>query len=184
MADSRVARRYAGALFQAASAADMVRAVESDLAAVADATRNNSEFRHFILTPLVNAEQKISILNKIFGESTTGLTHQVLRLMVERGREAEMEPLYDEYVKLRREQDNIVYGTVTSREPLTPEQKDLLVSKVQNRIGRKLEADFVTDPNLIGGVKVTYNDFVLDGTVRGALAQLREKLRYELLKQS
>jgi F-type H+-transporting ATPase subunit delta len=171
-------------LFQAASAADMVRAVESDLEAVAEAVRNNSEFRHFIMTPLVSGDQKTAILQKIFGDRSTALTSQVLRLMVERGRENELEALYNEYVKLRRNQDKIVFGTVTSRDPLSPEQKTAIVSRVEANIGRKMEAEFVLDDSVVGGVKVAYDDFVLDGTVRGALAQLREKLRYELLKQS
>jgi F-type H+-transporting ATPase subunit delta len=41
----------------------------------------------------------------------------------------------------------------------------------------------VTDASLIGGVKVAYENFVLDGTARGALNKMREKLRYDLLKQ-
>jgi hypothetical protein len=33
-------------------------------------------------------------------------------------------------------------------------------------------------------VKIAYENFVLDGTARGTLGKLRERLRYELLKQT
>lgn len=184
MIDSRVARRYAGALFQAARAGEMVRAVETDLGAVVDALRSNPEFRHFTMTPLVGRDDKTTIFQNVFGDKVTSLTMQVLRLMIERGREADLESVHAEFVKLRRSEDGIVFATVTSREPLTPEQKVALVEKVELRIKKKIEPEFVTDVRVIGGVKVAYDNYVLDGTVRGSIGKLREKLRYELLKQS
>jgi F-type H+-transporting ATPase subunit delta len=76
-----------------------------------------------------------------------------------------------------------VYATVTSATILDREQQDAIVAKVETVLGKKVEPEFLTDSALIGGVKVAYDNFVLDGTAKGALNKLRDKLRYDLLKQ-
>lgn len=101
----------------------MVRAVETDLGAVVDALRSNPEFRHFTMTPLVGRDDKTTIFQNVFGDKVTSLTMQVLRLMIERGREADLESVHAEFVKLRRSEDGIVFATVTSREPSRQSRK-------------------------------------------------------------
>ena len=108
---------------------------------------------------------------------------QVLRVVLEKRRENELEAIYNEYVRLRRSHEGIVYATVTSATVLDREQQDAVVAKIETVLGKKVEPEYLTDASLIGGVKVAYENFVLDGTARGALNKMREKLRYDLLKQ-
>jgi len=89
-----------------------------------------------------------------------------------------------QYVILRREEGNVLYAHVTSAEALDEAQKTALVKKLQDKAGKRVEADFAIDTNLIGGVKVAVGNFVLDGSVRGTLNRLRDRLKYDLLKQN
>ena len=74
MIDSRVARRYATALFQAALAADVVRAVESDFGTVSNLLENSEDFRDYLMAPYANREDKLARLDRIFGDRVTGLS--------------------------------------------------------------------------------------------------------------
>jgi len=62
-------------------------------------------------------------------------------------------------------------------------QKKALVSKLETILGKKIEADFKIDPQIIGGIRVAYGNYILDGSIRGALSNLRDRLRHDLLKQ-
>jgi F-type H+-transporting ATPase subunit delta len=181
--DYRVARRYAQALFGSALQHDIVRAVEEDLKAIVGMLVADGEFRDFILAPYTSREEKAQITDKLFSDRVTALTMQVLRIILEKRRETELEAIFDEYVRLRRSHEGIVYATVTSATVLDREQQDAIVAKVETVLGKKVEPEFLTDSALIGGVKVAYDNFVLDGTAKGALNKLRDKLRYDLLKQ-
>jgi F-type H+-transporting ATPase subunit delta len=184
MVDSRVARRYATALFQAALNADVVRAVESDFALVSSLLEGSEDFRNYLLAPYANREDKLARLDRIFSDRVTGLSMGAIRLLVEKGREDSIGAIHAEFVAQRRAQEGIVYASVISAEALSPEHKEALVAKIQTVIGKRVDASFVVDSTVLGGVKVAYENFVLDGTVQGTLGKLRERLRYELLKQT
>jgi len=184
MADSKVARRYATALFNTALANDVVKSVEDDLSAISSLLSNDQKFKDFILSPEVGREEKIKIAEKLFSDRVTALTMQALRLLLVKRRESEIAEVRNEYVALRREQGSVAYIVVTSAEALEPDQKDALITRLESKFGKKVEADFKIDARLIGGVKVQVGDYVLDGTVRGSLRRLGETLRHNILKQN
>jgi F-type H+-transporting ATPase subunit delta len=184
MQDSRIGRRYAQALFDAAKRVEAVRPVESDLDALASLYLNDVNFRELLILPNLSREEKVAKLESLFADRATALTLQVLRIVVEKGRESELPAIRDEYVKLRRSDEGVVYASVVSAAPLPPEQKDAVVSKVSGALGKSVEADFQVDPHLIGGVLVQYDNYVLDGSVRGALDRMKERLRKDVLKQA
>ena len=184
MEDTRVARRYATALFQTAQRYDVVQAVEEDLGAFERLVENDSQFRHFFIAPYTSRQQKIEIVDKIFNDRITALTLQLIKVMLEKGRERELRSVLSEFQRLRREHADIVHVTVTSAAELDATQRKQLINRLELKLGKKLEADFDIDHRLIGGVKVAYGSYVLDGTVRGALSRLQDTLRHDVLKQA
>jgi len=184
MSDSKVARRYASALFTTAQKNDVVKSVEDDLSAISGLFDNDPKFKDFMLSPQVGRDEKIKIAEKLFSDRVTALTMQAIRLMLVKRRESEIVKVREEYVALRREFGSVAYVIITSAEALDPDQKDALVVKLEEKLGKKVEADFKIDARMIGGVKAQFGDYVLDGTVRGSLRRLGETLRHNLLKQN
>jgi F-type H+-transporting ATPase subunit delta len=181
--DARIGKRYAKALFSTAQRFDVVDSVESDLNTIIGLMENDRGFRDFILAPYTSRDEKIKIIDRVFSDRITALTMQVLRVMLEKRREGEIESVHCEFVNLRREATETIHVTISSAEPLDDNQKKALVAKIQKTTGKRVEADFGTDPNLIGGIKVAYENFVLDGSLKGGLARLRDALKHDLLKQ-
>jgi F-type H+-transporting ATPase subunit delta len=184
MQDTRIARRYAQALFTTALRHDVVRAVEDDLDGIVRLLDTDRSFRDFIMAPYTSRDEKIRIAERLFSDRVTALTMQVLRVMLEKRRESELPFVREEYIRLRRDEANILYAKVTSAEAIDADQRIALVAKLESTLGKTVEAEFEIDPTLIGGVKVAYENNVMDGTVKGALQKLRERLRYDLLKQA
>lgn len=182
MTDSRVARRYALALFQAATSANLIGAVESDLNTIVHSYTLDPRFGVFLSAPH-SRKDKEDLLGTVFGDNVTSLTMQVLRIMLEKGRENEIEAVRLEYVALRRKHEGVVLATVTTALPLEEDLKLALVAKLEKSLGAKIETEYKVDPDLIGGIRVAYGDYVLDGSARGSLRLIREKLRYDVLKQ-
>jgi len=184
MHDARVARRYAQALFTTAKKYDVVAAVEDDLNAISRLMTTDKSFRDFIIAPYTSREEKAKIAEKVFGDRITALTMQVLRVMLEKRREPEIPFVRDEFITLRRANESVIFAEVASAAALDTTQRNNILAKLQTTLGKKVEAEFVVEPSLIGGVKVTYENNVLDGSVRGALMKLRERLRHDLMKQA
>lgn len=184
MVDTKVAKRYARALFNAARKGGMIESVESDLNAIAHLVEAHPEFRGFLASPRISREDKISIAEKLFSDRVTALTMSMLRLMLTKRRENEFGGMRQEYINLRREEGNVLYAHVVSAMELDSGQKAAIVAKLQEKSGKKVEADFRVDPSLIGGVKVALGNHVLDGSVRGSFNRLRDRLKYDVLKQN
>lgn len=182
--DVRAAKRYAKALFQAAAKAGMIESVEADLNAIAGLLESHREFRGFLHNPRISRDDKVKIAEKLFSDRVTGLTMNLLRLLLAKRRETEFEGIREEYVRMRRDQGAVLYVQVVSAADLEGAQRDAIVDKIRTQSGKSVEADFRVDPSLLGGVKVAVGNYVLDGSVRGSLNRLRDKLKYDLLKQN
>jgi F-type H+-transporting ATPase subunit delta len=184
MADAKVAKRYAQALFNSAVKANVIDSVEADLNAIAGLVESHPQFRGFLASPRISRDDKITIAETLFSDRVTALTMSLLRLMLVKRREAEFAGVREEYVNLRRAQGNVLYASVVSAEPLDDATRQALVNKLEQKSGKRVEADYRVDPNLLGGVKVALGNYVLDGSVRGSFNRLRDRLKYDLLKQN
>jgi len=67
-------------------------------------------------------------------------------------------------------------ATVTSATPLSEAQIERLASGLARLYGRSLKINQVTDPSIVGGLRVQVADDVFDGSIATRLAELRLQL--------
>jgi F-type H+-transporting ATPase subunit delta len=182
--DLRAAKRYAKALFQAAQKVGVVDSVESDLESLKNLLKNDERTRNFFFSPHAGREEKIRIAEKVFSDRVTALTMHVVRLMLSKRRETELPELYEQFVILRQENDNVLPVVITSAYELSESERQRILEKLAQKSGQRIEATYKVEPSLVGGVRVAYGNFVLDGSVKGTMNRLRDQLRVDLLKQS
>lgn len=184
MRDTRVAKRYAAALFETARDYKVIESVEDDLKGIVALIRNDERFKRVLQGPDVAREQKLKLLDKLFSDRVTAITMQALRLILEKGRETEIEEIQREFVRLRREHEHVISALITTAEALEDDQRARVVEKLAQITARRIEPEFRIEPHLIGGISVAYENHVLDGSLHGQLRRLREKLVHDVLKQS
>ena len=69
--------------------------------------------------------------------------------------------------------------TVTSARPLTDEQKAKVETVFSKKYDFPIDAEYLVDDSLIGGLMVFDGATVFDGTVKSKLSQIKEKLGNE-----
>ena len=184
MIEWRIVRRYASALFAAASKAGAVDQVESDLGLVnatllggdVMSTPNKVGLWEALISPIIPPAAKREILAGIFEGKVSGITLSYLGLLVDKRRQEAMRQTEREYVLLANEARGIVEAEVTSATPLDEGQEARLVSRLSATTGKTIELAKKVDPSVIGGLLVRMGDTVIDGSIRGQLAALRERL--------
>ena len=184
MTDSRVAKRYASALFNTALQEDILQSVEDDLTGICNVLAHSDELRRFMSNPNATRDEKLRLLVRTFSDRVTALTMHALRLLLKRRREHCIQQVRLEYVNLRREYEKVSYMQVASATELDTAQRQAIVSKIESVTGRRVETEFVVDPSLIGGVRATFDNYVLDGSAKGYLERMKDKILYDLLKQA
>jgi len=170
-----VARPYAEALFRAALDANALGAVGESLA-LAAAIEKDETMRAVLLNPKVSAAQKKQIFEAAAGGRLHPMMTSALDLLVDRNREMLMGSLAEQYDELKNEHERVVRAHITSAQPLTDAQRNDIVSALERRYGKKVEAELDVDPQLLGGARVQVGDQVIHASVRDALAQMAAAL--------
>ena len=66
---------------------------------------------------------------------------------------------------------------VTSAVPLIDAEKSALETKLRAQFGDALTFEYIVNQDILGGLTVRVGDQVIDGSVAGKLAELKEKLK-------
>lgn len=176
MKDTRVAKRYAAALFSVAQRDGILDAVGQDMLLVERFIAEVPYLRAVLLQPLVSEERKTLVATQAFGDRTTGTTLNFLKLLIRKRREDLIDEVIREFRILTLAQANIVDASVTSAVALTPKQNQALVASLEKLTGKNVRMTTDIDPAVVGGVVVRLGDTIIDGSVRGQLERLREHL--------
>jgi len=176
MADiATIARPYAEAVFKAALERNRLGPVSDGLMLMAAIARDDS-MRSVLADPKVSAEQKKQLFFAVAGEKLDELLKNLFVLLVDNHRDALIGELAAQYDELKREHERVVRATITSAQPLNDQQRNDIVSALERRYGKKVEAEIAVDPQLLGGARVQVGDQVIHASVRDALAQMAAAL--------
>ncbi len=169
-----VARPYAEALFLAtdpAEASGLAAALQRLSQVAAD-----PQLRAYADNPKVSAEQVVELALGVLSDGLPPLLQNLLQTVVENGRLGALGEIAQQFQALVDERAGLARATVYSAFELSPAQLQPIEQALSARFGRRLEAQTVVDPDLIGGVRVVVGDQVLDTSVRARLEQMRTAL--------
>ena len=168
-------RMYARALFDAAKEKGSLEQVRRELADIAAAIAEVSELRSVLENPEVNQEVKAQILGDVLGDGEEQ-TVNFLRLLAEKGRTAEIEPIAREFESLVAAEERVLEVELTTAYELTDDDFGSIVRQIEQASGRTVQATRTVDPGLIGGLVLQAGSMRLDASLRGRLERLRHEL--------
>ena len=103
-------------------------------------------------------------------------SENLLRLLVEHQRTAEMQAIRRAFERMADEASGIVDVTLTSAVELAEADGRRYERELAERLGRQVRIHYRHDPELIGGALIQIGDRVVDGSVRSQLQRLRQAL--------
>jgi F-type H+-transporting ATPase subunit delta len=175
MANEKLARRYATAVFALATEQGAVDRIGDDLDAMVSAL--GSGMAHdFFVAPIVDRREKERVLLETFGPRVHEVSLHTLLLLVRKRREAILDAVMAEYRKLQLAARGEEALIVTSARELSHDELEALVSRLERLYARKFDATQVVDRDAIGGVRILMGDRRIDGTVAGRLEALSRTL--------
>ncbi len=118
--------------------------------------------------PQLSAEQVANVVISLCDDNDTVLANLVRTLAENRRLKLlpEISRLFD---LAKSQEEGVKEAVVHSAFPIDDTQVKALVQELEARFGTKLTARVEVDASLIGGVRVTVGDQVLDASVRGKL---------------
>lgn len=173
-----IARPYAEALFQVARNADLA-AWRGQLDALATVA-GDAALRQFADDPKATADQVVGVAAEVaekqLGQSLLPGVRNFLQTVVENRRLDAVPAAVAQFHTLASGALGVAEALVESAFPLDAAQLVELTDVLQKRFGRKLTLDVRVEPSLIGGVRATVGDEVLDTSVRARLERMKTAL--------
>jgi F-type H+-transporting ATPase subunit delta len=169
-----IARPYAEALFKAGGSAELPAQVAALGAVAAD-----PQLRAFADNPKVAAEQVFNVVSDVLARKGVVLgqaAQNFLRTVIGNDRLGALPEIAAQFHAMVNAQSGVSDALVESAFPIEPGQLGGVVASLEKRFGRKLNASVVVRPELIGGIRVTVGDEVLDTSVKARLEQMKVAL--------
>jgi len=170
-----IARPYAEALLKASKGSDAA-ALAAEITALAQVAAD-PQMRQFADDPKARSAQVVDVLVSIAktpsGASPGTAAKNLIATVVDNGRLAALPEIAAQYHALVNARSGTSDATIESAFPIEGTALSDVVSTLEKRFGRRLDAQVVVEPSLIGGIRVVVGDEVLDTSVRARLEQMR-----------
>lgn len=175
---SAFAAQYARALADVVEEAGLdpmqVERQVGDFAAVLASSR---ELREALLNPSLSAKQKIGVLDAVCSKlGAEPKVRNFVAVLVEHGRLGALDEILQQYKRETNRRLGIAEAEVVTARKLDDSERGEMEHRVAALAGGEVRATFREDASLIGGAKIRMGSMVYDGSVRGRLERLRERL--------
>jgi F-type H+-transporting ATPase subunit delta len=177
-----LARRYARALAGLATSPIQRDKFSKDLKAFVAIIDNVDEAGASVLSILAGRRFPLSQRTKLLEAFTrkVGADPMVTKFLVHvlaKDRMVGVHEIARAFGRMADEAAGRLQATVTSATPLAPEAVAKLQQALGQATGKTIVLGTKVDPELLGGVVAELGGYVLDGSLRTALARMRESLR-------
>lgn len=177
MALDPVASRYAQAAFDTAKAEGAVDAVLEELTFLGKIFQDQPEFRQFLWNPDVDPDQKLVLLDRLYGGAWSSLVKGLVQMAIGFGRAEYLPDIIRAFRTAVDRDRGQLRVTVRCVHPLSEEVLKRLRTDLERREQKIVELRTETVPELIGGIQILLDHRVIDGSVKGQIAELKRQLR-------
>ena len=169
-----IARPYAEALFRVARGGDL--AGWSDAVAEMATVAGHPDVQALAHNPKVRDADMAATFLSLLRTPLTEEARNFITMLVENGRISLLPEIGTQFQALKNAQEGAADAEITSAFAMSDAQVTALVALLEKKFGRKLNPSVNVDNALIGGVRVTVGDEVLDTSVRAKLQQMQVAL--------
>ncbi len=167
-------KSYARALLNVAIKNDAVPAVGSSLQDVAGLLRKVPAFKVFFHTRRIPVSEKFGILRDVLSKAVHPIVLEFLVLLVEDRDTLLLPDVAHQYSRFQVAALNQIPLMIYSAEPLTDEQAESIIQRLEASTGKTLDATRIVDPSLLGGIKLRLGNVYLDASLSKQLDHLKQ----------
>ena len=169
-----IAKEYGTALFEVACEVNEKKRYAEALETVKRTALDIPQLLELISSPGIPLNERLDVIDRAFSEALPEHVLSYLKLMCEKGRIGCLIESIEEFKRLFDESERVSVVKVTSAIALTDEEKRKLISKLEQMEKRKVSAEYFVDAALLGGLVVTVDGKIMDGSVRQRLHDVKE----------
>ncbi len=174
MNNYRVNTNYAKALYMLANDMGTAEQVHDDMRLVAKVCAENHELNVVFANPTIPYERKLAVVNELFGQHVCETTMVFLRFIVRKNRAINLRGISESFINIYRDEHGIVLSDLVTHQPIDETARRMVVDMVKEYTGKQVELNDHTDPKMLGGFKLEFDNKMYDARIRSKIRRLRQ----------
>jgi F-type H+-transporting ATPase subunit delta len=176
MSGRRVAIRYAQALYQVAASKQITETVIADLEKL-NQIMTVALIREYCLKAHANRVLEMDFITTAFIPYVSQTTGEMLRIAVRNGRLAALPYLSAALKKIIEQESGIVEVSLESAREAEANTQKIIEAKMAKRLAKKIKLNNIVVPELLGGIRILWDNRLIDLSATGRLKTMRNLLK-------
>ena len=169
MAD--LSKEYTAALFALAMENGLVNEFKNELGRIKESI--DEEYILILKSPAISLGARLDIIEEAFGATMHEYIVSFMKLLCENGEIELLPSTIDEFFALCHDLENRVTAKIYYVHEPNKAQKEKLESKLNEITGKKIDALYIKDSSLIGGIKIELDGKIIDGSLSARLSNIK-----------
>lgn len=172
--------QYANALADIALEQGAAEPVLKQLSEFGAAFAESAELRTFLAAPGLSREAKHGVIEKLAARmGASKIIRNFLFVMIDNQRTPLLPGILEAFQQVLQRRQGVAEAEVSSAVNLSEAQKTQLRQTLERLTGKKIQARYALEPELLGGAVVRIGDTIYDGSLRSRLNEMRARLTAE-----
>ena len=167
-------RPYAEAAYKIAVETDQLD-MWTDNLSILSHTIVSGDVKAIIASPKIDSAKTLDFLNS-FLKNDSPIFSKFISIMIENKKVYFLDEVYRLFSEMILDEQNTTIAEVETAYPLTDNQKNSLIKKLEKQYDRKIKIDEVINKSLLAGIKLSINNEVTDYSVRYKLNSMKEQI--------
>lgn len=173
-----VSKTYADAMFTLATEENRLDEFEEASQKMLLVLEENKAFLELLGQPDISHAKKEQIIEEVFGDTIPKELVGMLILLVKKGHTAEIQSVFDYFIRLVKQEKKIGKAYVTTAFTLSDEKRETILNRLLELTPyESIEMNYTVDKELIGGMVIRIGDRRIDTSIRTRLYELSRDLR-------
>lgn len=177
MIKTRIAKRYARALFELAQEAGRIDEIGGELAAIATLYQTEAAIRDGLISPVTSRDEKSAVLDAVIeAAKADAMLGNFLRVLLEARKLAIIPQIQSVYAAMADEATGKLRGVASAPTKLDDEALARLAGALSKALGKEVILEADENPALLGGVVARVGNLVFDASVKTQIERMKDSL--------
>ena len=183
MNETKIANRYAKALFDLALELGQVEKVREDAQLIKGVCHTNKDFVFMLRSPVIRADKKILVLKEIFKQHLLEITLNFLLIITRNRRERLIPEIFTEFIEIYKVHKNIISVEITTVTHIDEALREKILLLLEKRANATIDLTEKLDEDIMGGFVLSWEDKQYDASVLKQIKNLRQEFDINLYKK-
>ncbi|MBR6238619.1 MAG: F0F1 ATP synthase subunit delta [Lachnospiraceae bacterium] len=177
-----ISKTYGDALLELVAEQNNEDAMMEEVKALSEILNDNPDFMKLMCNPRVDMDNKLEVVQNVFGGRLSAELMGFLKIVVSKGRFPEIQSIFAYFMDETEKLKGIGKAYVTTPMELSADEKAKVEKRLLETTGYKsIKLNYAIDESLIGGMKIRIGDRVVDSSISTKIEKLKQSLMNTML---